>query len=176
VAIADVHAAAALDTAALILLAEAIPYPTVALAAVSATVTRQITSAFPPDADPAKRATWLNKFGIALYQLGRTADALPVAQEAVAIHRELAAASPDRYRPGLAASLSGLGVTFAALGRPADALPAEQEAVAIQRELAAAGPDRHRADLAASLDRLAEILARLGRIADAEKIRRDAAS
>jgi hypothetical protein len=31
--------------------------------------------------------------------LGRAAEALPVTEEAVAIYRELAAASPDRYRP-----------------------------------------------------------------------------
>ena len=51
-------------------------------------------------------------------------------EEAVAIRRELAAASPDRYRPDLATSLSNLGVRFSELGRPADALPVAEEAVA----------------------------------------------
>ena len=63
--------------------------------------------------------------------------------------RELAAASPDRYRPDLATSLSNLGIRFSELGRPAEALPVTEEAVTIYRELAAASPDRYRPDLAA---------------------------
>jgi tetratricopeptide repeat protein len=93
----------------------------VPLAAVYAAVTRQITSTLPPDSDPAERARWLNAFGTALSQLGRPAEALPVTEESVAIRRELAAASPDRYRPDLAGSLSGLAGVLASLGRTADA-------------------------------------------------------
>jgi len=92
-----------------------------------------------------------------------SADALPVTEHAVAIRRELAAANPDRYRPGLAASLSILGVALSALGRPADALPVTEEAVAIRRELAAAYPDRHRPDLADSLSILGVAFSDLGR-------------
>ena len=39
----------------------------------------------------------------------------------MALRRELAAASPDRYRPDLARSLDNLGVRFSELGRPATA-------------------------------------------------------
>jgi hypothetical protein len=174
-AAAITDAAAALDTAALIRLAEAIPYPTVALAGMYAAVTRQITDALPPGASPAQRARWLGALGTALSQLGRPADALPVTEEAVAIRRELAAASPDRYRPDLASALSNLGVLFSELGRPADALPVTEEAAATYRELAAASPDRYRPDLARTLTILAEILASLGRLDEAEAISRDAA-
>ena len=83
-------------------------------------------------------------------------------EEAVAIYRELAAANPDRYNPGLAASLSNLGIRFWALGRPADTLPVTEEAVVAYRELAAASPGQYRPDLAQSLNNLSAILARLG--------------
>ena len=83
------------------------------------------------------------------------------------MYRELAAASPDRYRPDLAPSLTNLGVTFSELGRPADALPVTEEAVAIHRELAAASPDRYRPDLAQSLTNLGVTFSELGRPADA---------
>jgi hypothetical protein len=55
--------------------------------------------------------------------VGRQAEALPVAEEAVAIGRELAAANPDRYRPALADSLSTLAEILVSLGRTADADP-----------------------------------------------------
>ena len=45
------------------------------------------------------------------------------------MYRELAAASPDRYRPDLATSLTNLGVTFSKLGRDAEAAAASDEAV-----------------------------------------------
>jgi hypothetical protein len=41
----------------------------------------------------------LSNLGIRLSDLGRPAEALTAEQEAVAMYRELAAASPDRYRP-----------------------------------------------------------------------------
>jgi hypothetical protein len=53
--------------------------------------------------------------------VGRPADALPVTQEAVALYRELAAASPDRYRPDHATSLRRMAGILASLGRTADA-------------------------------------------------------
>ena len=83
------------------------------------------------------------------------------------MYRELAAASPDRYRPDLARSLSNLGIRFSELGRPAEALPATEEAVTMYRELAAASPDRYRPDLAASLNNLGVFFSELGRPADA---------
>ena len=104
----------------------------------------------------------LNNLGVRFSELGRPADALPVTEEAVAIYRELAAASPDRYRPDLARSLNNLGVRFSELGRPADALPVTEEAVAIYRELAAASPDRYRPDLAALAEQPRRLVLRAG--------------
>ena len=92
----------------------------------------------------------------------------------MAIRRELAAVSPDRYRPLLARSLSNLGVYCSALGRPAEALPPAEQAVEAYRELAAASPDSYRPALAGSLRVLAAALDDLGRPADADAARRDA--
>jgi Tetratricopeptide repeat len=134
----------------------AIPDQTVILAPAAAALCERILSLLPAGSEPAVRAYWLDHLGIRLARLGRPAEALPVTEEAVAIRRELAVASPDRYRPGLAASLSNLGAWFSELGRPAEALPVTEEAVAAYRELAAASPDRYRPGLAASLSKFAQ--------------------
>ena len=152
----------------------AIPFPTVILAPAAVALAQRIISLLPADTEPAIRAYWLSNLGVRLSGLGRPAEALPVAEEAVAIRRELAAASPDRYRPDLAASLSNLGVTFSELGRPAEALPVAEEAVAIRRELAAASPDRYRPDLAASLSNLGVTFSELGRPAEALPVAEEA--
>ncbi|MGE5287406.1 MAG: hypothetical protein ACM3ML_09440 [Micromonosporaceae bacterium] len=66
------------------------------------------------------------------WELGRPADALPPAEEAAAIRRELAAATPDRYRPDLADSLSTLADICEQLGQFARAgsLRTEAERIA----------------------------------------------
>ena len=150
----------------LIRIEEALPYPSVSLARAAAAATMRILRELPPDTDKQTAARWADRAGIMLAQAGRPANALPVTEQAVTMYRELAAANPDRYRPGLANSLSNLGVWFAELGRPADALPVTEEAVAIRRELAA-NQDRYRPDLADSLSNLGVWFAELGRPADA---------
>jgi Tetratricopeptide repeat len=60
-----------------------------------------------------------------------------VTEEAVAIYRELAATSPDSYRPDLAPSLDNLGARFSELGRPAEAAAAHEEAMKARTQ-----PDR----------------------------------
>ena len=152
----------------------AIPYPTVILAPAAAALAQQIMTLLPASSGPAVRAYWLSALGVRISALGRPAEALPVTQEAVAMYQELAAASPDRYRPDLAASLTNLGVWFSELGRPAEALPVTQEAVAIRRELAAASPDRYRPDLADSLDNLGVWFFELGRPAEALPLTQEA--
>jgi tetratricopeptide (TPR) repeat protein len=92
----------------------------------------------------------------------------------VVMYRELAAASPDRYRPALADSLSNVGVRFSALGRSAEALRVTEEAVVMYRELAAAYPDRYGSELARSLRALSQALEKLGRTAEADATRREA--
>ena len=146
---------------------EAIPYPTVALAEADVIVAERISEMLPADTDRAEIARRRDLLGVLLSQAGRPHQALPPAQEAVEIRRELAAARPDRYRPDLAASLSNLGIWFSELGRPAEALPPAQEAVAAYRELAAASPDRYRPDLATSLANLGIWFSELGRPAEA---------
>ena len=89
------------------------------------------------------------------------------------MQRELAAASPDRYRPDLAAALNDLGVTLSELGRPADALPVTRGG-ATYRELAAVSPDRYRPDLAAALSNLGVPFSALGRPADALPVTEEA--
>ena len=98
----------------------------------------------------------------------------PPTQEAADIYRELAAALPDRYRPGLASVLASLGGRLAELGHLAEAVPPVEEAVAIYRELAAELPDRYRSGLASALARLAAVMSRLGREAQASDARSEA--
>jgi tetratricopeptide (TPR) repeat protein len=151
----------------LIEIAEAMPFPSVALAQADLAVTLRICSELPSGAERDTIARWSLRTGRRLWQVGRLAEALPVTEEAVEIFRELAAATPDRFRPDLAESLVRLGVRFSELGRPADALRVTEEAVEIFRELAAATPDRFRPDLAESLNNLGVMFSELGRFADA---------
>jgi hypothetical protein len=63
-----------------------------------------------------------------LSQLGRPAEALPPAQEAVEIRRELAATDPDQYRSDLARSLRVLALALNGLGRTTEAEAARRDA------------------------------------------------
>jgi|HubBroStandDraft_1064217.scaffolds.fasta_scaffold32043_1 hypothetical protein len=68
-------------------------------------------------------------------RLGRPADALPSAQEAVTVYRQLATANPDRYRrPDLAHLRPNLSDIFLALKRTAEADEARQEATLIRED------------------------------------------
>jgi tetratricopeptide (TPR) repeat protein len=109
----------------------------------------------------------LGNLSLRLGGLGRREDALAASEEATAIRRELAAARPDAFRPGLAGTLNNLALQLGDLGRREDALAAIQEATGIYRELVAARPDAFRPDLAGTLNNLAVRLADLGRREDA---------
>ena len=145
------------------------PEHSVRLAALAATLTSQQVTQDRADAldgepDAANRlARSLTTLSNRLAGLGRREEALAASQEAVTIRRELAAARPDAFRPGLATSLNKLAAGLARLGRREEALAASQEAASIYRELAAARPDAFRPDLATSLNNLAVGLAGLGR-------------
>ena len=135
------------------------------------------------DADRERRAGWLNDFSIRLSALGQREAALAAIEDAVAIRRELAAARPDAFHPGLAVSLNNLSNQLSDLGRREAALAASEDAVAIRRELAAARPDAFRPDLARSLNNLSIRLsdhgqreAALAAIEDAVAIRRELAA
>jgi hypothetical protein len=59
---------------------------------------------------------------------GPPAEALPPAQEAVEIRRELATADPDQYRAALAGSLRVLALALSGLDRTAEAEAARRDA------------------------------------------------
>jgi len=144
----------------------AIPYPTVVLAPAATDLSQRILSAMPSGSGSAVRAQWLTNLGVRLSALGRPADALLPAEEAVTIYRDLAAADTGRYRHALANALTNLGVRFSELGRAAEALPPTEEAVTIYRDLTAVNPGRYRPDLADSLINLGTWFSELGRPAD----------
>mgnify|MGYP000852443472 CR=1 FL=1 len=128
-------------------LAFAIPYPSVALAELRARVIQRIHPILPREDDPG-RALWLTSLGVALSELGKPDQALPVTEEAVTLYRDLATRYPDRYTPDLARSLTNLGIRFSELGKPDQALPVTEEAVTLRRDLATRYPDRYTPDLA----------------------------
>jgi hypothetical protein len=159
----------------LIAIEQAIPHPTLVLAAADTLVTERIVSSLPDDTSPAERARWADVLSVRLSQAGRTEEALPPAERAAATYRELAAADPARYRPELAAALANLGVRLTSLGQPANAVAAAAEAVTIRRELAQDDPGRYLPDLAISLSNLAASYSELGRRADALTAAQEAA-
>jgi tetratricopeptide (TPR) repeat protein len=93
----------------------------------------------------------LNNLAIRLSEIGRRADALAPAQEAVEIRRALAKLNPDAFQPDLASSLNNLANRLSEMGRRADALAPAQEAVELYRALAKLNPDAFQPALAMSL-------------------------
>ena len=151
-------------------LADQLPEHSVRLAALAATLTSQQVTQYRADAlggepDAASRlARSLNNLSRPAGRPGAAGGgAGRDRRRPSTICRELAAARPDAFRPGLAASLNNLSVRLADLGRREEALAAIQEAAQTYRELAAARPDAFRPGLAASLNNLSVQLADLGR-------------
>jgi tetratricopeptide (TPR) repeat protein len=151
---------------ALIGIADSMPFPSVALAEAHLAAVQRVQEALPRDTEPTAMARWSDRAGTLLSQLGRPTDGLAATQQAVAIWRKLAAASPGLYDADLAFSLNSLGIQFRALGRSANGLSHIQEAVAIYRELPRIIPGRD-SDLARSLTNLAILFMDLGRPAEA---------
>ena len=94
-----------------------------------------------PGTFPATRLVPKRRYGLAT----------PLIAQAVSIRRELAAASPDAFRPGLASSLTSLAMQLGDAGRAEDGLAAIEEAITIRWELAARWPDVYRQDLEQSV-------------------------
>ncbi len=145
----------------MVVIADAIPYPSVALAGAHASISRQVLATYLPGTEG--RAQWLNNLAVLLGDLGRREEALAAIEQAVAIYRELAEARPDTYLPDLARSLSNQSVSMSELGRREEALAAISQAVDIRRELAEARPDAFLPDFAASLSNQSVCLSELGR-------------
>ena len=121
----------------------------------------------PSERNPAKRATYLLGVANRLSEVGRSGEALEVAQEAVGLYRDLVEASPAAYTPDLAGSLNNLAGFLSGAGRSGEALEAAQEAVRLRRELVEASPAAYTPDLAGSLNNLANILLGVGRSGEA---------
>src|SRR5262249_43042973 len=100
-------------------------------------------------AQPGDEASELNKKLMELYSAGRYADAVPVAQQIVAIREK----ALGRDHPNVATSLNNLATLYLHYGRYADAEPLYQRSLAIREK--ALGDD-HR-DVATSLNNLAEL-------------------
>jgi tetratricopeptide (TPR) repeat protein len=106
--------------------------------------------------------TELNKKIFELNNAGKYADAVPLAQQVLAI-REKALGRDD---PGVATSLNNLAELYADQGRYADAEPSYKRSLAIREK--ALGPDHP--DVATSLNNLALLYQSQGRYADAEPL------
>ena len=92
---------------------------------------------------------------------------MSVGQEAVSAYRGLAAAGPDRYRPGLAGALSNLSGALGEVGRHAEALVAANESVIAYKKLARTDPGGHGAALASALTNFSVACVGVGRPSDA---------
>ncbi|WP_205520075.1 tetratricopeptide repeat protein [Pyxidicoccus caerfyrddinensis] len=142
-----------------------IPFPTVSLDRVAEWTARmrlQVLPTPPSDKVGAERAGLLGNWGTRLRALGRRREALTATEEAVSLHRGLAARNPDAFQPALAISLNNLGSMLSALGRRQEALTAVEEAVSLYRVLAARNPDAFQPVLATSLNNLGTMLSALG--------------
>ena len=121
----------------------------------------------PSERNPAKRSTYLHHLANRLSEVGRSVEALEVAQQAVGLYRDLVEVSPAAYTPDLAASLNNLANRLSGVGRSGEALEAAQEAVGLYRDLVEASPAAYTPDLAGSLNNLANILKEKGQYEEA---------
>ena len=140
--------------------ADAIPYPSFALAPVAVTV---LTMLADQSEDIGERADHLLRLSSRLADLGRREESLAAAEESVQIRRRQAEAEPGTFRPALALALNDQTNPLGALGRWEDARASAEEAVQIRRDLARDSPGAFLPDLAMSLNNLAWCLNELGR-------------
>jgi hypothetical protein len=160
----------------LVSIANAIPYPSMVLGQAHAAITSRILDTPAAREHPSEYARWLTAQGLALTQLSRPWDALPVTEQAVGLYRQLISVNPGRYKSDLAGSLANLGIAFSEIGRAADALAATQEALTLYRNLAKDHPDRYRPELAVTLTNLGARFSDLGRHAEGLTVTQDAAN
>jgi tetratricopeptide (TPR) repeat protein len=117
-------------------------------------------------AQPGDDATTLNKKVIELYNAGRYAEAIPIAQRLLAIDEK----ALGRDHPDVAQSLNNLSLLYVRQGRYADTEPLLQRALAIEEK--ALGRDHP--DVATTLNNLASVYESQGRYADAEPLHKRA--
>lgn len=107
----------------------------------------------------AHRAQHLLTLGHQLFEMGRQEDAIAMAEEAIAVYRQLAWTDPDTFAPDLARALTDVGLLMCEVSWRLALAPAE-EAIAMYRRLTEA--DLHALpDLASSLSHLASFLAEM---------------
>jgi tetratricopeptide (TPR) repeat protein len=144
----------------------ALPGSTVLLAEVAVLLARRMLEEVPLDTDPRTPVWRRQHLALRLAQVGRSAQALPYNEQAVAICRELVEDDPERFTPVLAAAVNDLSVRLYEVGRTADALPYAEEAVRLLR--ASVEHDQElRPALAAALLNLGVWLWRTERASDA---------
>ncbi|WP_327009725.1 tetratricopeptide repeat protein [Dactylosporangium sp. NBC_01737] len=130
--------------------------------AAAAIITALTTHRLATTSDSAYRAQLHTTHSRRLFNAGRRDEALTPAEEAVAIHRQLAKTNPAAYLPDLAMSLSNLGGHLSGLGRHDEALAPAAEAEAMYRRLAESNPVASLPGLARSLSNLGVLLSELG--------------
>ncbi|MYI79725.1 MAG: tetratricopeptide repeat protein, partial [Holophagales bacterium] len=160
------------DRDELMQLASAIPEQTVQLRESAVGVWRSIVDLIEPLARETERAqmrgtfaSCLGNLSIRLSAVGREREALAAVEEAVALHRSVAA-SDDAFLPDLATSLNNLASCLSRVGRHAEGLRAAQQNHAIVRDLASSSGGG-RSDLAFSLNNLSFHLGNANRPLDA---------
>ncbi len=148
----------------LVCIEAALPQQTVTLRPHAVRVTQaiyeQLKDRVTPNNEPSLRAELArvaSNLGVRLSNLGRRLEALPPAEEAVKLYRELFEQNPDAFRPALATSLNNLANRLSELGRRLEALPPAEEAVKLYRELFEQNPDAFRPDLAKSLGMMGQV-------------------
>ena len=124
----------------------------------------------PSERDPVERAHYLHNLANRLSDVGCSGEALEVAQEAVALYRDLAQA----YTPNLAASLGSLAYILADVGCSGEAVEAAQEAVGLYRALVQGAPAVYTSALALSLSNLVKFLADVGCSGEAVEVAQEA--
>jgi tetratricopeptide (TPR) repeat protein len=102
----------------------------------------------------------VNNLATSLSAVGRRAEALAPAQEAVELYRALARQDPDAFQPDLAMSLNNLANRLSEVGHRTEALTPAQEAVELYRALARQNPDAFQPELATSLGMMGKTLER----------------
>jgi Tetratricopeptide repeat len=137
------------------------PFKRIALIFVAAT-TLGILSALPPTAQ-AQNAEALDKKIVELNQTGKYSEAVPLAQQALAIREK--ALGPDH--PDVAEALNTLAQLYVRQGRYAEAEPLYKRALAIREK--ALGPDDP--NVVSSYNSLADLYRAQGRHAESEQLR-----
>ena len=155
---------------ALVPLVDALPQQTTVLREAALDLTRrmadasrQVYAASGALDDARAAAAWLSNLSTRLSALGQLEAAVTAAEEASAIDRRLAEASPEIFARSLAFSLSNLSKCLTDLRRRDEALAIAEEALALHRALAAVLPRDFNPRLGVSLSNYAVVLSDLGR-------------